>query len=102
LEIAGSTSFDSDVAALSAILAEWFSQDSFATRVADLTGQANGDGSQLNGNYFLQSGTTLFSNGLGDTLDAGSGQDLLFAHTDGSDVLDVILNWKDGDQLINL
>jgi uncharacterized repeat protein (TIGR01451 family) len=102
LEIAGTTSFDDNLEALAAILAEWSSTDSYAARVANLIGQGNGDGSQLNGNYFLQAGTTVFSNGLGDTLEAGSGQDLLFAHVDGSGVLDVLNNLKDGDQVIDL
>lgn len=82
--LAGSTIYDNNEVALGAILAEWTSSDSLATRVADLTDNtaspyftANG----LNGNYFLiasGSNETVFSDYSADTITAGSGPDLVF------------------------
>jgi Ca2+-binding RTX toxin-like protein len=102
LEIAGTTSFDNNIQALAAILAEWSSSDSYATRVADLTGQGSGQGQDLNGNYFLQAGSTVLDDGLGDTLIAGSGRDLLFARIAGGGVLDQVNGLLTGDLLLPL
>jgi Ca2+-binding RTX toxin-like protein len=77
--IAGTTSFDANAAALSAIMAEWTSSHAYNTRINNLT---NGSGSpdRLNGNYFLQLGLTVFNDAYTDTLNY-SGQDWLFYDT---------------------
>ncbi len=74
--IGGTTAFDANAAALSAIMAEWTSGRDYATRVNNLT---NGSGSpdRLNGNYFLQTGQTVFHDAYTDSL-IYSGQDWLF------------------------
>jgi uncharacterized delta-60 repeat protein len=82
--IAGSTSYNSNEVALAAILAEWTSSDSLATRIADLTGNTASPyfTGGLNGNYFLiNSGPnqTVFNDYSADTITAGSGPDMIFA-----------------------
>ena len=56
------TTYDQKLAALEAIMAEWGSADSYATRVNDLS---NGGG--LNGTYLLNA-STVHDNGQVDTL----------------------------------
>jgi hypothetical protein len=68
--------YDQKLTALEAIMAEWGSADSYATRVNDLS---NGGG--LNGSYLLNS-STVHDNGQADTLSgitAGAPQDWFFA-----------------------
>ena len=81
--ISGTTSFDANPVALNAIMAEWSSSHTYATRINNLI---NGSGSpdRLNGNYFLQLGVTVFNDLYTDTLNY-SGQDWLFY--DGQDHL---------------
>jgi Ca2+-binding RTX toxin-like protein len=64
--IGGSTAYDANDAALHALLAEWSSDRSLRTRIADLT---DGSGGQdwLNGDYFLNGGTRI-DNGVPDVL----------------------------------
>lgn len=82
LLIGGTTTFDSNQAALDAIEAEWSSGDSYAQRVAYLTGTPGG----ANGAVFLISGTTVLNdNNAKDTLLGGAGMDLFFKF--GSDML---------------
>jgi hypothetical protein len=79
LLIAGSTAFDANQVALDAIMAEWTSSRSYATRIADLSGASTGPRS--NGNYFLiASGpkATVFGNNATDVVDGGSGSDWFF------------------------
>ncbi len=59
--IAGITSYDANDAALLAILDEWNSTESYATRVADIEG-AGSDPLAQNGSYYLN-GSTVHSNG---------------------------------------
>jgi hypothetical protein len=94
LLIAGYTAFDGDYAALCAILAEWNSSRSYATRVANLQGTGSGStfASRLNGNYFLTasgSGRTVFDDGDADVLTGSAGRDWFFANLAGG-VLDTI------------
>jgi PKD domain/RTX calcium-binding nonapeptide repeat (4 copies) len=80
LMIAGTTAYDANDAALSAIMAEWTSGRSYATRLANLSG--TGSGPRNNGNIFLiASGpnATVFDNGVVDELFGGDGQDWFFA-----------------------
>ena len=75
--IGGSTTFDHNEAALAAIMAEWTSNDSLGTRIADLS--ASGTGTNFahrrNGNYFLRAtgaGATVFDNTAHDVLRVNS------------------------------
>jgi hypothetical protein len=84
---AGSTSYDDNEVALSAILAEWSSADSLAARIANLSDNTPSpyfSANRLNGNYFLlDSGPnqTVFNDFSADTVTAGSGPDWIFAGT---------------------
>ncbi|MBX3415655.1 MAG: S8 family serine peptidase [Pirellulales bacterium] len=69
LQIAGYTDHDGDDLALLAILAEWSSGNSYATRLSNLE---NGGG--LNGSYVLDS-DTVFDDGDEDELTGDTGQD---------------------------
>jgi Ca2+-binding RTX toxin-like protein len=73
--IGGRTSFDADLAALDAILAEWNSPATYKFRVDHLIGAAPGG---LNGSYRLIPGTTVFNDGVKDTLTGGLGVDMFF------------------------
>jgi hypothetical protein len=82
LLIAGSTDFDSNVQALSSIMAEWDSSTDYATRIAHLSGTLSGG---LNNGFLLTGGTggTVHDDGAGNLLDGDSGQDWFFANLDG-------------------
>lgn len=87
--VAGATSYDSNLAALCAIMAEWTSEADFAARVAHITGPAGG----LNGSYFLNADAangpvTVFDDGSEDSLRGGDGADWLMANLIGSGVQD--------------
>jgi hypothetical protein len=73
--IGGTTNFDTNIAALLAIGAEWFSADTYLTRVNDILG-LNGTGNP-NGAFFLKP-TTVHSDGLTNQLFGGTGQDWFF------------------------
>jgi PKD repeat protein len=75
LLLAGSTAYDSNTRALAAIMAEWDSGDSYAQRVAYLTGTPGG----RNGAYYLEPGVTVRGSDSASTLSGGSGRDLFFA-----------------------
>jgi uncharacterized delta-60 repeat protein len=82
--IAGSTSYNSNEVALAALMAEWTSSDSLATRIADLTGDTASPyfTGGLNGSYFLLGSgpnQTVYSDYSANTITAGSGPDLIFA-----------------------
>ena len=64
---------DGNDAALHAILAEWSSDRSLRTRIADLT-DGSGSRHRLNGDYFLN-GDTLLDDGVADLLFGDSRQD---------------------------
>lgn len=91
--IAGYTTFDDDLAALEAIMAEWGSNHSYAQRVANLTGMGVNSGAQfrLNGSiYFVADNgdndptTTVFDDEDSDTLTGNNGTDLFFARLQGT------------------
>ena len=67
--IAGNTSFDANSAALSAILAEWTSNNGYSTRVNNLR-----KGGGANGAFTLDS-TTVVDDGTSDTLWGQGDQD---------------------------
>src|SRR5262249_46743157 len=83
--IAGSTSYDFNEVALSAIMAEWTSSDSLAARIANLTDNTASSlfsAARLNGKYFLlDSGPnqTVFNDFSPDTVTAGSAPHWIFA-----------------------
>jgi len=60
--IAGSTTFDESQDALSAILAEWTSSNSYSTRVNNLRSGGGANGA------FALNGTTVIDDGAADTL----------------------------------
>ena len=63
--IGGRTTYDANLAALDAIMAEWSGTGTYAQRVAHLTGSPGG----LNGTTYLIKGTTVLDdNKIGDTL----------------------------------
>ena len=101
--IGGTTSFDtptpSHFAAFDQVMAEWTSSDSYATRVADLSGTGTGASfaARRNGNIFLTtSGTaaTVFDNGESDLLVGGSGMDWFFADLSNGADRDTVMNQK--------
>lgn len=105
LLIGGSTAFDADEAALSALQAEWLSARSYANRMANVRGIANPTfGARLNGGVFLQGGAvgaTVFDDGVIDLLIGGSGVDGYFANrTVGA--LDLLLGLGPGEQVVDI
>jgi uncharacterized delta-60 repeat protein len=82
--ISGSTSFDTDVASLKLIQAEWLSGGSIFQRVNNLQ---NGTG--LNGAVVLLEDQTVFDDNARDTLTGGSGSDWFLIHLNSSN-LDII------------
>jgi Ca2+-binding RTX toxin-like protein len=94
--IDGYTSYDSNTTALAYIMAEWDSSDSYSTRVKTIS---NGGG--LNGSYVLDS-TTVFDNGVSDSLYGGAGPDWFFAHTRGKTNKDHIYNRTSGEVVTNI
>jgi parallel beta-helix repeat protein len=81
IQIGGYTSYDQNLTALDAILAEWTSADSLSTRRRDLR-----DGGGLNGTYILNPtatrnrAATVFDNGEADQLYDGTGLSWFFLH----------------------
>jgi uncharacterized repeat protein (TIGR01451 family) len=97
IEIGGYTDYDHNYVALTKLLAEWSSADSYATRVNDISGISAG-GLDLNGPYCLNAVPTALSPtptvhkiAAVDYLYGGVGMNWYFAHTSGSAPLDQIL-----------
>jgi Ca2+-binding RTX toxin-like protein len=85
--IAGTTDFDANDAALSAILAEWTSSRSYSERTANITGNGSGGSfaARMNGNVFLnvdaaRGPVTVHDDNANDTLTGSAGQDWFFAN----------------------
>jgi tetratricopeptide (TPR) repeat protein len=88
--VAGATKFDSNQAALDAILKEWNAPRSFSERVENLTGQVNKSYKhRLNDNVFLTL-SAIQGYGLSDLVFAGGNGNLLY----------LTLGGPNGDQLI--
>jgi hypothetical protein len=89
--IGGSTNYDASSTAndlaLEAILAEWQSSDTYATRIAKIK-------AGLPGGYKLVWGTTVRDNGQADTLTGGGGTNWFFEGTLGT-----ITDHKPGEQI---
>lgn len=81
--IGGTTSFDNDLAAIDAIMAEWGSERTVQQRVDNLRGV--GSGQRLNGTTFLTAGTTVLDDDRRDKLRGSEGIDWFFADLDGLD-----------------
>jgi hypothetical protein len=77
--IGESTDYDSDIAALTSLLAEWGGGSSYNIRINHLSGQAGG----LNGPYVLTN-VTVHSDGVSDDMTGGIGQDWVFAKLAGA------------------
>ena len=96
LMIGNATAFDGDDAALKAIYAEWTSAHSFASRIANLSGDSSSPGfaDRLNGEYYLIPFTSVYVDGAVDTLTGSSGSDWYFA-----DWLDQVNGASNGDRV---
>jgi len=87
--IGGTTSYDNNVAALAAVLAEWSRTDiDYATRIGHLNGTISGG---LNGSYLLNT-SSVQKDGMVNDLYGGAGLDWYFAG-----VLDVLFNKASGE-----
>src|SRR5262249_45512309 len=96
--IGGYTSYDSNIPALVAIMAEWGRTDAdYNTRLSHLLGTISGG---LNGSYFLNS-KTAFDNGVTDVLDGGAGMDWFFGLTSGKNK-DTIKNQTSGEVVTSI
>jgi Ca2+-binding RTX toxin-like protein len=82
LLVGNRVTFENDAIALQFVLAEWTSNRSYSSRVANLRG--TGSGSRLNGTTFLNASTVLNDNAI-DTLMGSTGQDW-FLGTVGQDL----------------
>ncbi|MGB2824771.1 MAG: Ig-like domain-containing protein, partial [Phycisphaerae bacterium] len=96
--VAGATSYDNNLVALCALMAEWTSSSDFATRVAHIMGPVGG----LNGSYFLNADpangpVTVFCDDAQDKLTGGGGADWFLANLNGDGVLDKITDLRPGD-----
>jgi hypothetical protein len=100
IQVAGTTSYDGNFAALMSILAEWQSADSYATRFHDIN---TGTGGGLNGKNRLFWGTTVKDNDGAAVLTGGgtaAGLDWFFANYPGGN--DSINNFDaPGDEYLN-
>jgi hypothetical protein len=98
--IGDATNFDglfaSDENALMAILAEWQSADSYATRFHDIN---TGTGGGLNGTSKLQFGTTVKDDGAADTVTGADSAVAFNWFFQGA--ADILFNVKDGEHINN-
>jgi Ca2+-binding RTX toxin-like protein len=98
-KLPGVSGYDANEAALRAILAEWTSGHTYATRIANIRGP--GSTSRLNETYYLKnrgSGQTLFDDNAVDSLFGGDGRDWYFARL-GSDTITNLANNETVDSL---
>jgi hypothetical protein len=86
--IAGSTSHDNSIAAMNALMAEWSSTDSYATRIAHLDGTLAGG---RNGTRLLNASSVFDDAGAVDSLTGGAELDWFIAF-----VTDLVIDLNDG------
>ena len=99
VEISGSTAYDTNEAALAAILAEWSSSDSYATRVGRLNGTITGG---LNCSSVLNA-STIHHGTRCDYLFGGNGQNTYFASQTGAALAsDYIFAQKSWEQITSI
>ena len=72
--IGGTTSYDANDVALLAILNEWSSTGTYATRVGHITGGTGG----LNGSYWFKAGTVLNNHKTDRLIGSTAAMDLFF------------------------
>ena len=96
--IGGTTSYDNDPVALGAIIAEWGSSNSFATRVSNLS---NGGGA--NGTFVLKNGVsaTVFDDNATDQMSGGTGRDWFFVRKTGANH-DSMLDFSSASDILTL
>lgn len=98
--IGGTTSYDSNQAALCAILAEWGRTDAtYSTRVAHLQGK-RGSGTGLNGSNLLTTATVVDDTAI-DDLRGGTGMDWFFIKPRGT-TKDIVEDRAKGETVTNL
>lgn len=93
--IGGQTLFDSDQAALQAVLAEWSSSRTYTKRLANLSG--TGTGPRKNDNLFLVFGETVFDDFESDSLGGDGGRDWFFHELDIDTLEDLASNEISGN-----
>ncbi len=79
--VAGKTSWDQNVTALEAIMAEWTSGRSYTQRVSNLI-NGSGSATRANGSYFVTPDVTAFDDGAVDSLSGNGGQDWIVCNVD--------------------
>jgi Ca2+-binding RTX toxin-like protein len=82
VEVGGGCSYETNEAALNAVMAEWSSTDSYAKRVGYLNDTITGGGGQ-NGSWYLDANTIIHGS-TSDYLFGGIGQNAYFARKTGS------------------
>jgi hypothetical protein len=88
--IGGTTNYDTNIAALQAIMKEWSRTDlNYHQRINDLL---NGGG--LNGSIVLVNGSTVLDDNAIDTLTGGAGMDWFFLNKKQ----DIIIDWVPGER----
>jgi hypothetical protein len=100
--IAGTTSYDSNLPALTAILAYWAQTNlTYAQEVNGLStvGVTYQDSSGTH--IAILNTSTVFDNGVVDTLAGGSGLDWFFAHRTASNQ-DVVTGWRNGEVITDI
>ena len=104
LLVAGWTSYDANLVALNAVMAEWASAATYVLRIAHLTGATGG----LNaGNYLIGSDVanqTVFDDNAVDRLTGSQGTDWFLANTvaDNSLVKDILTDLANGEQAADI
>lgn len=83
LLLSGTTTLSNNLAALSAVMAEWTSSHNILIKILNVTGLLPLP-TRLNGNHFLTPGSTVLNDTSVDTLIGGAGIDLYFASFFGS------------------
>jgi Ca2+-binding RTX toxin-like protein len=89
------TDYDTNIAALDAIMAGWDSSDSYSTRYAFITG-----GGGLNGSYVLNA-TTVHNDFANDTMTGGAGRDWFFASL-GDTITDAVTGGPNKEEITTI
>jgi hypothetical protein len=95
LVIGDYTDYDANIAALDAVMAEWLSADSYATRVSDIS-----RGGGLNGAYVLNN-TTVHNDLASDAMTGGAGRDWFFASA-GDIIKDLVSSGPGKEQVTSI
>ncbi len=97
--IPGTTSYDTDMTALTSLLTEWTSSHSNATRINNIRGGTSGANAPF---YFRATGSdkTVFDDSATDTSTGGSGRDWFFRRNSGS-FKDVLTDASSSEEINN-